>query len=121
MPGSEADPPLRPCGETLAEPIRFSVGRIRTAWRRKRVRALTYLLVLLSAVYMTARVVWDPPNDDGTAADALAGSRKSAASSPSTRASRANWPTGQVEVRCWSAEAGHSKRGPVRLVDGRRS
>jgi hypothetical protein len=78
------------------------VGRIRTAWRRKRVRALTYLLVLLTAVYVTARVVWDPPNDDGPLP--TRGGLTEVSRIEPLYTSIASELTGRrdVEVRCWS-------------------
>jgi hypothetical protein len=77
------------------------VGRIRTAWRRKRVRALTYLLALLTAVYVTARVVWDPPNDDGPL-PTRGGITEVSRIEPLYTRIASELADREVEVRCWS-------------------
>jgi hypothetical protein len=97
------------------------VGRIRLAWRRKRVRALTYTLAVLVAVYVTLLVVWDPPNDDGPL-PTLGGITETSRIEPLyTRIAR-DLTGRDVEVRCWSEadwaerskEVTHWTRGKMR-------
>jgi hypothetical protein len=79
------------------------VGRFRKVWRRKRVRALTYLLALLTAVYVTARVVWDPPNDDGPL-PTRGGITEVSRIEPLYTRIASELADRDVEVRCWSDE-----------------
>jgi hypothetical protein len=84
------------------------VGRIRLAWRRKRVRALTYILAVLVAVYVTFVVVWDPPNDDGPL-PTLGGMTETSRIEPLYSRIASDLTGRDVEVRCWS-EADWAKR-----------
>jgi hypothetical protein len=77
------------------------VGRIRLAWRRKRVRALTYILAVLVAVYVTFVVVWDPPNDDGPL-PTLGGITETSRIEPLYTRIASDLTGRDVEVRCWS-------------------
>ena len=77
------------------------VGRIRLAWRRKRVRALTYILAVLAAVYVTFVVVWDPPNDDGPLLT-LGGITEISRIEPLYTRIASDLTGRDVEVRCWS-------------------
>jgi hypothetical protein len=79
------------------------VGRIRLAWRRKRVRALTYVLALLVAVYTTFLVVWDPPKDDGPL-PTLGGMTEVSRIEPLYTRVVERIAGRSVEVRCWSDE-----------------
>jgi hypothetical protein len=83
--------------------------KLRAGWRLKRVRVPVYVLLVLTVVYTTFRVAWQPPNDDGPL-PTLGGITEVSRIEPlySRVASRlAGHP---AEVRCWSA-ADWSKRG----------
>jgi hypothetical protein len=79
------------------------VGRIRFAWRRKRVRFLAYTLALLVAVYVTFLVVWNPPDDDGPLPTRGGVTEVSRIEPLYTRIAR-DISGRDVEVRCWSEE-----------------
>jgi hypothetical protein len=81
---------------------------MRLAWRRKRVRALTYILAVPVAVYVTFVVVWDPPNDDGPL-PTLGGITETSRIEPLYTRIASDLTGRDVEVRCWS-EADWAKR-----------
>jgi hypothetical protein len=83
--------------------MRSIVGRIRLAWRRKRVRFLAYLLALLVAVYTTFLVVWDPPNDGGPL-PTLGGVTEVSRIEPLYTRIASTIAEHSIEVRCWSEE-----------------
>jgi hypothetical protein len=77
------------------------VGRIRLAWRRKHVRALTYSVAVLVAVDTTFLVVWDPPKDDGPL-PIRGGITEVSRIEPLYTRVASDLAGRDVEVRCWS-------------------
>jgi len=79
------------------------VGPIRLAWRRKRVRFPLYALVLLGAMYVTFRIAWNPPNDDGPL-PTHGGMTEVSRIEPLYSRVASDIAGRSVEVRCWSEE-----------------
>ena len=77
------------------------MDRIRTAWRRKRVRALAYTLAVVAAMYATFLVAWDPPNDD-LPLPILGGITEVSRVEPLYSRIASELAGRDVEVRCWS-------------------
>jgi hypothetical protein len=77
------------------------MGQFRLAWRRKRVRALTYTLAVVVAVYATFLVAWDPPYDD-LPLPTMGGITEVSRIEPLYSRIASDLVGRDVEVRCWS-------------------
>lgn len=83
--------------------MRSLVARIRALWRRKRVRFPVYAAVVLTAMYATFRVEWQPPNDDGPL-PTLGGITEVSRIEPLYSRAASTVAGRSVEVRCWSED-----------------
>jgi hypothetical protein len=83
--------------------MRWAMGRIRASWRRKRVRFPVYAVVVLGAMYVTFRVEWQPPNDDGPL-PTLGGVTEVSRIEPLYSDIASRIAGRRAEVRCWSEE-----------------
>lgn len=81
----------------------FLVGHFRLVWSRKRVRFPLYALVLMGAMYVTFRIGWNPPNDNGPL-PTLGGVTEVSRIEPLYSRVASDIAGRSVEVRCWSGE-----------------
>ena len=81
--------------------MRCLVSRIRASWRRKLVRFPLYALVLIGAMYVTFRIAWNPPNDDGPL-PTIGGMTEVSRIEPLYSRVASSLAGRRVEVRCWS-------------------